>query len=426
MKRPVFSFHLAILLIAALIGFTIAYAREDSPFFESLQQSWEEGGERAREDFDRPKGHKLVECFQNLQDFLAAAVGYTDFKEYWKDIVRVNLCHRTDVDFTERQLQKARRQVRSAFLRCEVENLPRLTENYYKLEAELFFLRKAFDKTADYLLRDAQGNRLDGPWNSLIQEFKSRGGFYKFTHAWQQPFDRENIIQALFQEFETKYQTRIDTYQNCRAETWEEIGTKWNELVTNLSGIGEVVTDIVHLQPIREGTTRALEETPTKKRPGVWSGPSSATDEGFDLNLGILRGKITPEKTFRDLLAVVKPLGEAVVAVGEGVVEVGGEFVERFKNPPPSQPTVSGGGVPHAEVPAKIEQEKNRFEEEISRAELEAKFTTLYADLSGDATNVFAAKLQNLIDVVTQSVPKLDSIERCVDQIEMKECRNKK
>ncbi len=144
-----------------------------------------------------------------------------------------------------------------------------------------------------------------------------------------------------------------------------------------------------------EKPSRAANDTARELDTGIedfgnrFNRPLISTGENLELNLGIAKLSVLPEKGLRELLATGK------------------EFVT----------------IPHAEVPFRIEEEKSRYMEELTRVELEAKFDTLYANLGDDAANAFSQKLQQLIDTVKITTPKLDVIEECVDEVESKECK---
>jgi len=159
--------------------------------------------------------------------FISALIGYDDFIEYWKDIFvryNANICHYTDIDGLLKRLNAIRKQIREAFYACADTNALKAT--YYKLEAELFFLRKYINTN--------NGQFLVVPEDKVQKELKN-------YFVLEKNYFSEQEISDLFNQFKAKYSTRLATYKNCRDATWQNLMDKWNEFRANAGGFGPAI-----------------------------------------------------------------------------------------------------------------------------------------------------------------------------------------
>ncbi len=160
---------------------------------------------------------------RDYSTFLSSIVGYDDFTEYWKDILyrySANVCHYSDIDSLKNRIDKTREQLRKAFYVCA--DTSTLKKTYYRLEAELFFLRKYVDADNGQFLitsdRDLE--------NSLRDYFVLNKGF----------FSSEEVTE-LVKSFKSRYGSRLQTYKNCTDPSWQNLSNKWEELRENVVGM---------------------------------------------------------------------------------------------------------------------------------------------------------------------------------------------
>jgi hypothetical protein len=159
--------------------------------------------------------------------FISALISYDDFTEYWKDIFvryNANICQYTDIDSLLTRINTARKQIREAFYVCA--DTSKMKDTYYRLEAELFYLRKYIntDNGTFYQVNDAQVQK------ELKDYFVLNKGYFNDAQ-----------ITQLFNEFKTKYTTRLETYKNCKDATWQNLLDKWNEFRKNAGGFGPAI-----------------------------------------------------------------------------------------------------------------------------------------------------------------------------------------
>ncbi|MFC1647795.1 hypothetical protein ACFL10_02260 [Patescibacteria group bacterium] len=166
-------------------------------------------------------------CFDDWETFISAAVSYDSFKEFWKDMfVRYNknICHYMDISNILKQIDAVREQIKKNFLSCNAEQAIQLTQKYYELEAELYFLR----------------NFIDIP-NSEIQEIADDRVFSEFRSTFylnKKYFDDETI-KTLFDKLKEKYKTKVSTtYAKCEDPGFATLKKKWDSFVENIKAMG--------------------------------------------------------------------------------------------------------------------------------------------------------------------------------------------
>ncbi len=232
-------------------------------------------------------GKELI-CKNGSRDwitFLSAVISYDDFVEYWRDIIGMppafinsrysaNYCLFLDVDNLLRQIKKAREQVRKAFYACD-PNAESFKKNYYRLEVELFFLRKYVDVTSGQLI-PLNENKL---YNDLQEYFVIDKSF----------FSKEEI-KVLYDKLLLKYKPRIDTYGNCSDPGWEDLILKLKELRDNVkSGFG--IKDAA--ENIKKSFNKVI-NAPLKRTGNFLGGLMDAKINGIDPKLALsdLMGEI--------------------------------------------------------------------------------------------------------------------------------------
>lgn len=156
--------------------------------------------------------------------FLSALISYDDFKEYWKDIfVRYNsnICQYTDIDALEKRITAVRKQIRAAFYVCA--DTTKMKDTYYKLEAELFYLRRYINTENGTFIPV----NIDTVKNDLKDYFVINKGYFT-----------DDKMTTLFNELKIKYTTRLETYKYCKDPSWQNLLDKWNEFRENAGGFG--------------------------------------------------------------------------------------------------------------------------------------------------------------------------------------------
>lgn len=194
------------------------------------------------------EGRNLEACLSGWRDFISAGVGYTDFIEYWKDFTRWP-AHYADIENVQTQLNKARYAVMSAFMRCEVDRIEGVTRAFYKLESELFFLRKFVETDGGTLKNLTEGGRKFAFRNELVNNFKLRT---------KNPED-EVLFSAYFDEFTAKYKDRAKNYGEPGGDAiYDELGEKVKKLQKTLQSFKEFSDE---LESLNKETVLAAKES---------------------------------------------------------------------------------------------------------------------------------------------------------------------
>ena len=159
--------------------------------------------------------------------FISALIDYDDFVEYWKDIfVRYNsnICQYMDIDNLLKRVTKVRKQIRDAFYVCA--DTSKLKDTYYRLEAELYYLRK-YINTDNGSFMNVSDAKME---EDLRNYFVINKGYFSSAQMTQ-----------LLSDLKSKYTPRLETYKNCKDATWQNLVDKWNEFKTNAGGIGPAI-----------------------------------------------------------------------------------------------------------------------------------------------------------------------------------------
>ncbi|GEM_PF-1889466 len=297
--------------------------------------------------------------------FLSAVISYDDFAEYWKDIFvryNANACLYNDIAALLKRIEKVRSQIRSAFFACDGQ-AEKLKNTYYRLEAELFFLRKyvAVGNGQFLVPNDASNKKV---YIELRNYFALNRGF--FTEA---------EVKKLFDEFVTRYKTRLEIYQNCSDPSWENLVAKWNELkdlVKGGFGVKEAAESIKHK------FDKAL-NTPFMRTGNLLG--------------GLLDARIND----------VSPL-DALSDINQ----------ELQKNLP--------GGFTFDQLNAAQMQAKNRYQDDFNRATYLAQYEQLYKETSDDAIRGLVARLKSLEDSIKNTFKFINQTYQCTKGILDRAC----
>jgi hypothetical protein len=162
--------------------------------------------------------------------FLSSIITYDDFMDYWNDILvryNANICHYQDIDGLVNRIKGVRQQLRSAFYVCG--DTTGLKATYYDLEAETYYLRNFIKYT-----KTPEGNYIvvneQKLFNDMKAYFVDDKGFFDTAH-----------LTRIFNQFKTRYQSRLATYNNCTDPTWQNLVDKWNEFKDDAGGVSSAL-----------------------------------------------------------------------------------------------------------------------------------------------------------------------------------------
>lgn len=214
--------RLKIAIIVLIAGvFALAPARaQNEPFFGSQSEL--------------SKGRNVTTCTAGLRQFMSSAVGFEDLSDYWRDLFLTPM-HYADVAAIENHLNRTRYAVVSTFLRCDLEALSGLLPQYYKLEAELYYVRHYVDTSLGYL-HILTENKLER------KKFSEDMIDYMLVRKNSQKIEEDMaLFGGYFDVFEAKYRQRAKQYMSFGKDPiYEELLAKFGELIDTLKSFREL------------------------------------------------------------------------------------------------------------------------------------------------------------------------------------------
>lgn len=187
------------------------------------------------------EGRNIASCLKGWRQFVAAGVGFQDFSDYWRDFF-LWPSHYADVANVQNQLNRARYAVMAAFLRCDLPRLTSVTEAYYRLEAELYFVRHFVDTDGGYLkvLTESPGSR---------DKFADEMVDYMILLKPAEDEARERAIYSgYFDLFSARYASRARTYASFGEDpVFEELGAKFDELIEAFKSFKDLGSEMKQL-----------------------------------------------------------------------------------------------------------------------------------------------------------------------------------
>lgn len=309
---------------------------------------------------------KEVFCRAGWRDwdsFLSSVASYDGFVEYWKDIIiryNANICLYNDVDNLLKRLDKVRKQIRAAFYACDIQ-ADNLRKSYYKLEAELYFVRKYINTAnGNFLFENEKALR-----NLFIEYFVNDKQFFTLE---------EN--NNYFDEFLKRYKSRQEIYLNCKDPTWTNLIEKWNEFNENAAGFAAF--------------EEAL-ETVSKKSQKVLNTPLDRTGNLLGGFVDLRINDLEPEVTLSEIAA-------------------------NLKRTFPS-------GYTFEQLQTATDSEKRSHEENISREEFLIQYEHLYKESSGDIINEIVARLDYLDNTIRSTTAnEINQTAKCTKTVIDKTC----
>lgn len=299
--------------------------------------------------------------------------------DYWLDIIprSSNPCYYRDIRTIEERIRRAREQVRSSFLRCDLQNLDNLTEAYHRLEAELYFLRHAVIKNDEGIFVVSRLNT-EAEKRELAKEMKKFFVIDRGLISDEQMLNYVNIFSA-------KYEGRAEDYNNCRSEIYGDIEEKLITFWEQIKSLGsEFATAFTEGTPSRRGNP--------PNAPNATEGSQTSRNALLDRLYGIVDfAEVEPETELSDLTEALDPT----------------ENLPTFEN-----------------VRFTLERASERFSTQTSRADLLKKYEVLYGNIADDAVSKILQKQDRLIEILKATSPAMEEATSCVENVEDRECRN--
>lgn len=346
---------------------------------------------------EKDKGRSFAECLKGWRQFVGALAGYESFKDYWKEIFYtawVAPTHFSDITNVQDQLNRARYEVASSFLRCDLSRLKSVTEAYYRLEAELYYVRHFVNLEGGSV--QTRGNFANELADYLIA-----------LKASENPEKERAIYSGYYDLFEGKYSERAKLYADIGDDpVYGALKEKWEELMETFKSFQKLGSETAAL--VTE-TGQAIAEGAAAVKGGVaaWQNPGKAIK---DLGSNTLnRFKICPTTEHPDECKNIAELGSSTYDYLFGDKSVN-KFSEK-KTP--------------EDVKKAIAEIDFQAQENAVKADMLARYELLYGRVSGDGVIDLMERMDTLLGILGKdgSLPSLATAGKCAKTVKDKVCK---
>lgn len=333
-------------------------------------------------------------CLNGLNSFMAAGIGYEGFTDYFRDFL-LWPSHYADVAAVQQQVNQARYAVVAAFLRCDTNRLKSSTDAYYKLEAELYFVRHFVDTGGGFLKVLSEGNDRDSFLNDM-------SNFYILRKKSENPDQDKAILAGYFDEFTQKYGEKAKSYASFGNDpAFKDLGAKFDELIKSFKDLSSTSSALK--------SSNEKEEKPKKAE----SGDAPAVNG--------------PPKTVKERAAglFAKILNACVTTPNDRFCIAGSSTTTDPLQTKPGEKKSFG------DVIFSIQQQELKQTQDVDKVEMLTRYELLYGDVSGGGVGQVLDRLDKLNSVLGQGIDKvpetgsllpLEKVSQCATTVLKKQC----
>lgn len=336
---------------------------------------------------------KVSTCMSGLRQFMAAGIGYEGFTDYFRDF-KLWPVHYADVAALQQKVNKARYAVVASFLRCDKDRLQIVSDQYYKLEAELYYVRFYVDTQGDSLVNRTKTFE---DREKFIQDMTK---FYLLRKKSQDPEQDKAIISGYFDEFLKKYEEKAKTYAGFGKDpVYKDLGAKFDELINTFKGLSKIKSGLTSDKP---------KETKPKKDKN-----STNTSAG-------------PKKTVKERAAqIFGKLFNACVTTENDRYCISGPSAAK-------KPKEKKKPKTFEDVMISVQAQQLKKTKDLNKVEMLTRYELLYGDVSGGGMGEILDKLDLLKASITKGTegdPKkgsynpLDQVNKCAENVLKKHCK---
>lgn len=181
---------------------------------------------------------------KGYRTFLAKTLNFRDFNSFFDDIFFLNRCHYEDIKNVQNQFDKISKSIRTAFYKCQTDKIEELKTKYYKLEAELMFLRVFLGEPDRRDFKMYFSSKKGESFKMKDRESFIRPKMKDYLMDKLEVIKDEKTLDKYLDEFIKKYEKAPSRYADCEDKTWEELKKKWKEFRENWGGIGDAFDEI--------------------------------------------------------------------------------------------------------------------------------------------------------------------------------------
>lgn len=309
------------------------------------------------------------------------------------DVTVRNQCHSFDVAGLVREQNKARDQIRNAFLTCNIENMAEMQKAYYKLTAEIYYVRNIVKggvvASVVPFVQGTLGERLVTPKDELYQGLVDR---YEDELT-------ERELGELYLALEEKYRPRVQQYLDCTEGSFEIVAEEWKKFKEHFAGDFAGVREGV--RGIRQEARELNEEISTIKTVEYFSGDKVSFADWVGSFVELQVNGVEPQRAVEEILA---------------------EIADNLPNFEISDMT-------HYEILNRVVYEEASFDSRKAEVEMRANFDLLYGSGS-ESSELFVHQLDGryspevlgLLEVLDNSVGALSALDDGLNDINLRQC----
>ena len=344
----------------------------------------------------------IGECLEGdleFMTFLQTIIGWKgwddSFVEYWKDIFGRNQCQSYDILLLDNQQDKIKQRIQDAFLTCERYKIPNLKKSYYRLDAEIYFVRRL--TTASFLnvfnnslvepvtfgLSNQNDTMANIPQNNVkLQDTKEV--YKKMLPRYVQFFENEEAFKEFFENLEYKYRVRKFNYIDCpHTFGWQAVNDKVNEFIESWGGTKDGVDYFV------KSTSDETERWDRSANANTYTSFGDLLGNQYDININ----NLPPEEGWADFEDFMSERSSSV-------------FDKDLNSMFDQLGSASAS-----------------YQYQLERAKLVSKYESLYLLNTDAAIAEFLGGLDELNTILNDSTVYLDHTVSCSNSIIYKQCK---
>lgn len=337
-------------------------------------------------------------CTRDYGNFITNGIDFDGegFVDYWRDIFIIyntNYCQYSDIASLLDRIDKARKQLRQAFYVCDENTVERVTQQYYELSAEVYYLRHFVEtaENSDPKQSDKEKAQKVAERTAVKAEFLNR-----FVND-KEYFDQKNG-EAIYEKISQKYEGKIDAYKNCPNPNLEQ-------LLIRVQDLGKTIDTIENLgKRFAEKTQRRFSAMQKRidENPGLITAFSA--DNAADFFNRVVDFRVNNE-----------PVAEATVWEEiSNTAKENAPFVYGDKN---AIPPVSFG-----EIAGDLDTIKKRNTDDNLDLIYFAEYDLKYRQVQGLGLDRLRENLNVLQETIKNTFDPLDKIGVCTANIVGKQC----
>lgn len=323
-----------------------------------------------------------------LDAFLQTVIsqhGFADsFIEYWKDLLFRNQCQSMDILNLSKQQDTVQKQIQTAFLECKREKIPALEKAYYKIDAEIYYVRRlvtvgsyAESFSIDLTASDEEQNEKDQIYlNDMTPVYAD------LKYKYQDKIGGADAFNNFYSTLTVKYSERKYSYISCPDNSWQAVSDKIQEFLTTWGGVKEGYEGS---RRYVVGEVERLKRTATTRPPSTFG---TFLENTFTAQLN----DVSPEAGFKDIMDRLDKLSLSTEA-----------------------PSLS-------DVANSVSTEGDVYKAKIDRAKAEAKYKALYLHTTDSATREFIDATDQLLEAIIDGENYIDGVNTCTVNVLNRQC----